>query len=133
MTRPPLSRRARRIAAIALSGLWMAVIFGFSSLPGSAVPGRFGPIGHFVLYAVLASAYLAALDPALTSPRAAIVAVALASIYGISDEYHQRFVAGRMCDPADWVVDTLGALVAVGVVLLVARRRRGRGSPQHPA
>lgn len=45
----------------------------------------------------------------------ALAALALASLYGVSDEVHQLFVPGRMCDPADWVTDTLGA--ALGACL----------------
>lgn len=125
MTRWPIPMRTRRVVAAVASVLWMGVIFRLSALPGSAVPGRFGSLGHFVVYAVLGAVLLLALDPRLASWRAAAYAVALASAYGVTDEFHQRFVPGRVSDPVDWLVDTAGALVAVTVVLWLARRARG--------
>lgn len=47
---------------------------------------------------------------------AVVLAVACASLYGVTDELHQYFVPGRACDPADWLVDTCGA--ALGAMLL---------------
>ena len=43
--------------------------------------------------------------------KLALVAVALASLYAVTDEFHQSFVPGRMCDPADWLTDTLGGCI----------------------
>jgi VanZ family protein len=110
--------------AAVVSVLWMALIFRLSALPGGAVPGRFGSLGHFAVYAVLGAVLLLAIDPALASWRAAALAVAIASVYGITDEFHQRFVPGRVSDPVDWVVDTAGAAAAVAVLLWLAKRRR---------
>jgi VanZ family protein len=101
----------------------MAVIFALSSVPGSMVPGRFGSLGHFVLYSVLGGLFYLALLPRVGRRRAAIVAVALASAYGITDEIHQVFVPGRTPDPIDWLVDTAGALVAVAAFAYATRRR----------
>lgn len=52
---------------------------------------------------------------ALVPWAAVVLAIACASLYGITDELHQYFVPGRACDPADWLVDTCGA--ALGAVL----------------
>jgi VanZ family protein len=101
----------------------MGLIFGLSSVPGGQVPGRFGSLGHFVLYAVLGALYFAVLIPHMPAKRAAVITVLLASVYGITDEFHQSFVPGRMPDPVDWLVDTVGALAAVATLLLVAGRR----------
>lgn len=103
---------------------WMGAIFVGSSVPGSQVPGRFGSLGHFGEYAILG----ALLVLALTSPKRALMAVALASAYGITDELHQLFVPGRCSDPVDWLVDTLGAMVGVYVATRIHRALRGRTS-----
>ncbi len=42
----------------------------------------------------------------------------------MTDELHQLFVAGRHCDPVDWLVDTLGAAVGVFVVTRAYRTLR---------
>jgi len=43
----------------------------------------------------------------------ALLSIAFCSLYGLSDEWHQSFVAGRESDSADWVADTIGAGLAV--------------------
>jgi len=127
-----MSSRTRRWVAGAFAAAWMTLIFFLSELPGSAVPGRFGWLGHLLAYAVLAVLYLAALDPQLHAQKAAVLAVALASAYGILDEIHQLYTPGRSSDPLDWVVDTVGALAGVAVVFLIARRMAQRATSPAP-
>jgi VanZ family protein len=63
--------------------------------------------------------------------RAALIALLIASAYAVTDEYHQSFVPMRTPDPADWALDTLGALAGVlGMAWLEsirAKRRAGSG------
>jgi len=49
-------------------------------------------------------------------------AVGFASLYGISDEFHQSFVAGRNADVWDWLADTLGASLAALILYHQAQR-----------
>jgi len=44
----------------------------------------------------------------------------LASAYGALDEFHQSFVAGRSATVADWMADSLGALIGLLVAQAVA-------------
>lgn len=108
----------------------MAVIFWLSSLTGSSVPSRFSSLGHFTVYAVLGAAYLVAMPSAWPMGRRLLVAVVLASLYGVTDEYHQSFVPGRMPDPVDWIVDTIGALAGSGVVAAALHRTAARPSSE---
>lgn len=109
--------------------LWAGVIFVFSAQPGSAVPGRFATLAHLVVYAILGALLVAALLPGRDSGAAVAIAVLLASLYGVTDEFHQAFVPLRTPDVADWGVDTVGALVgALVVVALTNRARPSRGS-----
>lgn len=48
-------------------------------------------------------------------------AIVLASLYAVTDEFHQSFVPGRMCDPADWLTDTLGAMLGAAVAAIALR------------
>ncbi|MDO4854768.1 MAG: VanZ family protein [Coriobacteriia bacterium] len=60
------------------------------------------------------------------SLRLPLLAMVLASLYGISDEFHQIFVPQRSCDPADWAVDTIAALIgALICYALVKRTNKG--------
>lgn len=54
-------------------------------------------------------------------------AMALASLYGASDEFHQLSVPGRLCDPADWLTDTCGAALGAVLTACAVRRRKGGG------
>jgi VanZ family protein len=119
--------RAIRTGALLVAVAWMAVIFGLSSLPGSAVPGTYGSLAHFIEYAVLGALLLLSLPRAVRPWATLATAVAIASFYGITDEFHQSFVPGRVPDVADWAVDTAGALAAVlvleGVRRVAAKRQ----------
>jgi VanZ family protein len=107
----------------------MAVIFGLSALPGSAVPGRFGTLGHVALYAVLGGLYFHALPREGERPWLfALAAIACASLYGITDEFHQSFVPGRVPDVVDWLVDTGAAAAAVIVLRALQGYRELRGN-----
>ncbi|PKQ37627.1 MAG: teicoplanin resistance protein VanZ [Actinobacteria bacterium HGW-Actinobacteria-1] len=110
--------RTWRIASWIAVAVWASVIFWFSSLTGSQVPGRYGSLGHFGEYAIFGALILLALE----TPARLLPAVALASAYGITDEVHQLFVSGRQADPVDWLVDTLGALVGAVVLGWLWRR-----------
>lgn len=117
----PLSRGVARWVP---SAAWMTVIFWLSSRPGSDVPGGIAPYAHFVAYAVLGALLLYG----LSRPRRWVPATILASLYGVTDEFHQAFVPGRTPDPMDWAIDTLGALV--GAALLAWwLARNGEGAP----
>jgi len=56
------------------------------------------------------------------SSRHYVLSLVIASIYGITDEFHQSFVFGRDSDVWDWVADTVGAsLSLVGIWLFTER------------
>lgn len=117
---------ARWLAVI----VWAAVIFGASSLQGSQVPGRFSVEGHLGEYVILGALLWWALGGMGGGWRPVLLAILIASLYGVSDEFHQSFVPGRVPDPADWALDTIGAatgaLAAMAAVRL-AKRRAERG------
>lgn len=98
-------------------GLWAAAIFTVSSIPGTDLPGGYSWQGHLIEYAVLGSLLFLALRHDHPPLRAALLAVAIASAYGVTDEIHQSFVPNRMPDPLDWLTDTAGASVAIGAWL----------------
>jgi VanZ family protein len=112
-----------------LSVLWSCAIFWVSSQPGSQIPGGWFPeVGHFSEYLVLGGLLYGALGAGKPQRRAILVAVAIASLYGITDEFHQSFVPTRTPDVADWAMDTLGAAfgaaIAHGLAILRARSAR---------
>ena len=93
--------------------LWAGLIFALSSVPGLGTGlGTWDlvlrKLAHVAEYAVLG----ALLERAL---RRGPLAFALGSLYAVTDEVHQAFVAGRQGSVLDWLIDTVG--VAVGVLL----------------
>jgi hypothetical protein len=103
----------------ALAIAWAGVIFWFSSKPGSQIPGGYSEIGHLGEYFVFGVLLYAALRVSGVRNRTAVVAVAIASLYGVTDEFHQHFVPMRTPDPADWALDTIGATVGATFLHLV--------------
>lgn len=99
--------------------LWAAVIFALSSVPdlGTGL-GTWDlvlrKLAHAAEYAVLGALLLRAVGDVR-------LAVAAGVAYAISDEVHQRFVAGRVGSPLDVAIDAAG--VALGVLLWRRYRR----------
>ena len=67
-------------------------------------------IGHFGVFGLL-GILIARTQP----PRRWWLGFLLASAYGGADEWRQSFTPGRFVEFADWIADTLGALVGVTV------------------
>ncbi|MER3438898.1 MAG: hypothetical protein C4346_15635 [Chloroflexota bacterium] len=101
--------------------LWMAVIFGLSSrrsLPTGGIDAV-SILGHFTVYAMLAALLKWGLRrEGLPMRRALVLAFALATLYGVTDEVHQSFVPGRDPDPLDLIVDAIGAGTALTLIVL---------------
>jgi VanZ family protein len=108
----------------------MAGIFYVSSLHQAPLPEGVGDkpahsLAYFGLAAVIARALagglpvarigrriVAAWPPRITF-RQALAAFAIAVAYGATDEFHQRFVAGRSADLLDLRADAIGAALSV--------------------
>jgi VanZ family protein len=43
------------------------------------------------------------------------------SFYAATDEWHQYFVLGRSCMWQDWLIDTVGVLLGIGVAFFIVR------------
>lgn len=99
--------------------LLMAVIFGFSSTPGSNLP-NFGSMddivkkgGHMLGYGLLSSAYWHGLK---WDKKRVWWAWIFAVIYACTDEYHQSFVSGRHPSPLDILLfDAPGAAIMLWI------------------
>ena len=97
----------------------MALIFaasGMSSLPSAARAlddGLWHGLGYGFLAALLLRAVAAARWEGVTG-RTALLAAALATLYGATDELHQWFVPGRTAQWSDLVADAAGAAVVCG-------------------
>lgn len=116
--------------------LVMAVIFGASAMsdPGPPPAGMSDKGAHVLAYAVLGATLIRALAGGrfglMTAGRIALAA-ALAGLYGVTDEYHQRFVPGRHPDPLDVVADVCGGTAGAILYAVGARRISGLRGRRH--
>ena len=128
MPSPGGEGRARRRWPWLLVLLYMALIFHLSSMsnPLPELTERvWDKALHLLEYGALAALLLFALrSSGVAVRRACVLTVAVASLYGASDELHQAFVPGRSCDARDWAADTLGAALCAGA-WAGSRGRRG--------
>ncbi len=110
---------------------WAFLIFAFSAqsdlrfVPDAGLDFVVRKIGHAGVFGILALLAWRALGMTTEwrQPRTWAVALGLTAGYAITDELHQGFVAGRYPSPVDVGIDTLGALIAIGMVLAIVRRR----------
>ena len=71
-------------------------------------------------YALLAAAYLHGLTNGKRVTRLQyILAVCLATLYSVSDEFHQSFTPGRSPSIADVLIDAIGAVIGLGLWALI--------------
>lgn len=102
---------------------WVSSRTGFGPIPVSEIPDWTTHGAGYAVLAVLACRALAGgLDRPVTAGSAAL-AVLIATTYGVTDEWHQSFVPGRMADGWDIVKDFAGA--AAGALACAWPRRQG--------
>ena len=119
-------------AIFAVSQMSPATIDDISAFDtASGLLGRYtGDIAHFAEYFVLSVLILrwilaVKVPPGTARPDVVLVrssaqkAVALAVLYGISDEAHQWFVNGRSVELLDLLVDGIGAVLGAAIYLSV--------------
>jgi VanZ family protein len=108
--------------------LWAAAVFAASSrttLPELPSVLGWDKLQHSAAYAV---GGLLLARAAGRGWRGALLAAALGSLYGASDEVHQLFVRNRSSDPVDWAADTLGVLAGVALWHLYRNHSARRAS-----
>ena len=95
---------------------WMGLLFFFSSLPSTPSPLAFphaDKLTHAVAFGILGGLLaIARLPFRLGSIKRVALVTILVAAYGVSDEYHQSFVAGRDADVWDALADSIGGFVA---------------------
>ena len=103
----------------------MLVIFIFSATPSNELPNFGGSDtlikkgSHMLGYGLLTLAYLRGINGVKKTNNSnwldMVLALVLAVIYAMTDEYHQSFVYGRNSRWADVGIDTIGG--AIGLLL----------------
>lgn len=128
---PPGLHKTLQTFSLLLALAWMGLIFLLSHQPSLPTPSLFegqDKLFHGLAYALLGSFYLGAVPRPwlLARPQRWVVQVALlATLYGLSDEFHQSFIPGRSAEVWDLLADGCGALLGAALTgLLLVRWRR---------
>ena len=123
--------------------LWMSFIFILSSVGNYDPVAPVGPkthdtistVVHIFLYFILMALSLLAV---ISYPRRhekfwhgnavdrwqyLFLAFSIAVFYGLTDEWHQIFVAGRESSPIDWLADILGTLMALFLIIWYVKNK----------
>lgn len=79
--------------------------------PGLRLPTD--KVGHFFIFGLLATSLLRTPPFRDGRWRQLLATVLIISIFGALDEFRQSFTPGRSVEFADWIADTLGAILAV--------------------
>ncbi|NOQ35151.1 MAG: VanZ family protein [Methylococcaceae bacterium] len=96
--------------------LYCTLIYWLSDRPTLPMPMLFAhqdKLHHATAYFVMAVLAWRSFKAYIKRPIILVLmSIVFCSLYGISDEWHQSFVKGRVADTADWLADTLGAILA---------------------
>lgn len=120
-----MMKKAYRFFSILAALGHMGLIFYLSSLHSVDVPALFpqqDKVVHFICYGILGLL----LANALQLRKRYWIALLLASMYGITDEFHQYFVPGRSTDMLDWLADTAGAAAGAYFFAFVVKKLSAR-------
>lgn len=120
-----VSQKGARLLSVA----WMGMIFVLSSQSSVPVPNvaeSQDKFMHLIAFGVLGVLAARGWPPRVM--RDVLYLVLAVSVYGIVDEIHQSFVAGRDASVYDWLADTLGGLIGVSWVWYVMRGRHAVSS-----
>lgn len=113
---------------------WAALIYYLSDQPGIDIPPLFpqqDKLLHLGAYGVLGFLAMGSCRAGSCRHRTTHYwfAVLLVGLYGVLDEFHQRFVPGRHPDVLDVLADLCGALLGAGLMFLLLRRTAPPAAP----
>jgi VanZ family protein len=112
-----------RILAYAPAMVWAALLLfvgGRSDVPTVETPLPLDKAAHFLLYGFLGALVARGWQWSQRWPSI-VWPLLLAGGVGAADELHQRSVAGRSSEIADWIADAAGILTGCGVVLKLVK------------
>lgn len=105
--------------------IYWAILFVATTLPAAELPktGVNDKIEHFLAYLILAVLLNLTLmfqnKYSTLKKRAWLYTLIFSISYAVLDEVHQLFIPGRDCDILDWISDSSGVLIGLGIVRIM--------------
>ena len=114
--------------------LWAFLIFLLSSIPADLIPlpnifqfDKVIHIGIFFFFGLfIYRAYNLFWTQSSFSFSRALATLLTVTIYGILDEFHQKFVPGRTPDVWDATADTTGGIFAIVLIFILITKKSRR-------
>lgn len=78
---------------------------------------------HFFLFGVQAILLYFSLPKKILTLSRTVVSITLCSLFGLWGELHQLTLQSRTADPIDWAVDTLGAIIFLGILIKITTKK----------
>ncbi|MEY4931350.1 MAG: hypothetical protein RI909_2074 [Bacteroidota bacterium] len=110
--------------------LVVCIIFAGSSVPGKSIPHVFSltpdKLIHCLEYGVLGFflfRWLQVEFSTLPQKKVSLLTVLIGSLIGVADENYQRLTPGRTSDFRDWIIDSIGIILAVVFMNYLAKRK----------
>ncbi|MDB6154887.1 MAG: VanZ family protein [Chthoniobacteraceae bacterium] len=130
-----------RLGAWSTVAAWVLTIFILSSLSGSQVEHLnvfrlWDKAAHFIAFAAGGFVLGLALrvSTAWSSKKVTLVTIAVISLFGATDEWHQLYTPHRSgADRADWLADTFGAAVGAFLIASIYARYQRKDCPAPPS
>lgn len=113
------STTAARWAWVGALVVCILIASGQSQVAGPDII-NFDKLAHLLVFGLLATL----VARAMVRPGLRWWAIPLVSLYGACDEFRQSLTPGRFVEVADWVADTVGAIIAVTLYLTWPAYRR---------
>lgn len=108
-----MRRWGRWVSALGPVALYAGLIVYLSSrsrLPSVGVNDKIAHFGEYAVLAFLVTRALSLLRPSASPRLLALIAIALATAFGVSDELHQHFVPNRDASLYDLMADFAGSV-----------------------
>lgn len=99
--------------------IYLVLIFAQSAFPAPSTGLKIPHLDkgvHAAMYGLLGILFFRAYARTwnrMSAGRLMLFSVASATLFGLSDEFHQAFVAHRSADPMDFLADLIGSAVGV--------------------
>ncbi len=118
--------------------VWAIVIFIGSSIPSDDFPDmsifQYDKLIHITIFYIFGLCIYRAFSLFWVKGRFSwsrgLFTLLTVSIYGVVDEFHQRYVPGRTADVWDATADTIGCALAVVSIYLYMSNKGGKTLPQ---